>query len=136
MPRIARHGELSRELRGTGSQSNHLSQDASYRNAIPTKDGLAMAMKGDAIRQPGTQHFEFHRCLEEFWQPYRTGALRGQTPTNAEYLVALYTALRALGYSDAVARGITEAAAAQQIAYGLTPEMAVPRVPSRLPQRQ
>jgi hypothetical protein len=136
MPRIARHGELSRELRGTGSQSNHLSQDASYRNAIPTKDGLATPMRGDAIREPGTPHFEFHRALEKFWEPYRSGELKGRRPTNGQYLVALYTALRSIGYSEMAARVLTEAAAAQQQAHGLTSEMPVPRLPSRMPQRQ
>jgi hypothetical protein len=53
---------------------------------------------------------------------------------NAEYGVALEQALIRSGYSPLQAASIAEQAAAQRVAYGLTPLAPVPRIPGRLPQ--
>jgi hypothetical protein len=135
--RVASYDTLTDELAGTGQQANHLNQDAAFRDVIPTDQGLANAMRGDAITEPGTPHFQFHESLEEFWAQYRKGGDRyGTTPTNAEYGAALERALISSGYSSQQAADLAAAAARQRAEYGLAPSAPVPRVPGRLPQAQ
>jgi len=93
-PRTGRYGDMVDELRGTGQQANHLNQKAAYQGIIPEEDGLSHALRGNALTEPGTPHFEFHRSLESFWNQYRpNGTLFGQRPTNARYGQALRQAL-------------------------------------------
>jgi hypothetical protein len=50
----------------TGIQAHHLNQNAVYGIVIPRREGLSVAMKGNALTEPGTPHFETHQCMEQF----------------------------------------------------------------------
>ncbi len=129
--------DLGEDLRGTGEQANHLNQDAAFRSVIPTEDGIANAMQGNAFVEPGTPHYDFHEHLEGFWSQFRRGGVRaGQFPTNAEYGTALTKSLRAGGYNAAEARMLASRARAQRLEYGLMDWDLVPRVPDALRQVQ
>ncbi len=144
LPTVSRYGDMSGTL-DDGIQANHLNQDAAFSHGnpgytgsvIPSEDGAAVGMRGDAFREPATPHFEFHASLERFWSQFRRGGARfQQVPTNAEYSQALYDALRDAGYSPREASFLQAQARANRLAYGLTDNMSVPRVPGRLPQRR
>lgn len=117
-------------------QANHLNQNAVYEGVIPKNDGLAVGMRGNAFTEPATPHYEFHKSLERFWERYRTGSLKGQRPTNAEYGQALQEALEAGGLTRAEAVDLAAQAAKQRAAYGLAPTDLVPRVPGRIGQKK
>lgn len=135
--RTGPYGTLTEELKGTGLQANHLNQNAAFKEIIPELDGIALGMKGDALRDVGSPHYEFHASLERFWSPYRKGGeLFGTKPTNAQYGAALEEALIRGGYTRAQAAQVAERAAAHRAAYGLAPSAQVPRVPNRLPQKK
>jgi hypothetical protein len=135
--RTGPYGTLTEELKGTGLQANHLNQNAAFKEIIPEADGLALGMKGDALREVGSPHYEFHASLEQFWRPYRKGGeLWGKMPTNAQYGDALEEALIRGGYTRRQAAQIAERAAAHRAAYGLEPSAEVPRIPNRLPQKK
>ena len=72
--------------------------------------------------------------MERFWEQYRTGPLRGQRPTNAQYGQALEEALQAGGFSQVEAQALAAEAAAQRAAFGLQPGDLVPQIPGRLNQ--
>jgi len=135
-PPMGAYGDLSGTL-PRGMQANHLNQNAAYRSVIPSDQGTAMGLYGDAFRQPGTQHFSFHGSLESFWRPYRMGGGRfGSRPTNAQYSDALRGALRAAMLPEEdVALGVADAAR-QRAAFGLRPDDPVPNIPRRLPQKR
>jgi hypothetical protein len=122
-------------LKGTGEQANHLNQNAAFRDVIPEAEGLSVGMKGNAFKDVGTPHYEFHRSLESFWNQFRPGGARfREIPTNAEYGVALEQALRAGGYSAEEAASIAAQAARQRAAYGLAETAQVPRIPGKINQ--
>ena len=127
------------DLNGTleeGFQANHLNQDAAFRDVIPSEDGLAIGMRGNAFTEPDTPHYDFHASLEQFWSQYRpNGDLFGLRPTNALYDSALQDALQAGGFSPDEAARLANQAAQQRLQFGLIPEQPVPRVPGRLPQK-
>lgn len=68
--RVGRYGDLSGNLED-GWQANHINQVASFRDVIPLNDGLAVPMRGSAITDIGSAHYEFHAELENLWAPYR-----------------------------------------------------------------
>jgi hypothetical protein len=128
------YGQLKRKL-PSGFQAHHLNQDAAFRDAIPTGDGIAVGMRGNAITGPGTPHHAFHQSLEEFWAPYRPGReLFGRKPTNAMYGEAVRQALQAGGLSPEEAAYLAGRAAEQRARYGLSESAAVPKVPARMGQ--
>jgi len=134
VPRLAPYGEMKGTL-PEGFQANHLNQNAAYRDVIPTNEGLANSMEGNAITEPGTPHYDFHNSMEQFWDQYRRGGENfGLTPTNGEYGIALQQALEDAGYSAEDAANLTEQAAQQQIQYGLTESDPVPRIPGLIYQ--
>jgi hypothetical protein len=94
-------------------------------------------MRGDAIHEPGTPHYQFHQSMESFWNQFRRGGARfGETPTNAEYGQALQQALEAGGFSAQEAANLANLAAQQRAAYGLSDTAPVPRIPGRTNQRR
>jgi len=127
--------EMTKALNGTGQQANHLNQNAVYRGIIPEEEGVANAMAGNAFRDVGTQHYQYHASLESFWDKYRKGgSLYGKSPTNAEYGQAVKKALEDAGYSAAQAESLAAEAAAQRATYGLKESAAVPRIPGKINQ--
>ena len=133
--RTGQYGILKDELRGTGLQANHLNQNAAYKSIIPSDEGVAVGMRGNAFTEIGSPHYEFHSSLESFWQPYRKGGeLFGSYPTNAQYSEALNSALRSAGLSEIEVSRLSELAAQNRAAYGLLESQPVPRIPGRLAQ--
>ena len=133
--RIGRYKHLRKGL-PSGEQANHLNQKAAFKDVIPSDEGVAVGVQGDAITQPGTPHYEFHKSLEKFWDQFRRGgAQAGSRPTNAQYDEALKEALKASGFSSGEVAKLVREAARQRAAYGLRPRDLVPRVPGRLPQK-
>jgi len=116
-------------------QANHLNQNGSYGEIIPKGEGLSNAMRGNAFKDIGSQHYDFHATLEAFWAPYRTGqSLYGLVPTNGQYGNALYRALLNSRLTPAQASFLADQAAAQRISFGLVESDPVPRIPRRLNQ--
>jgi RHS repeat-associated protein len=130
----ARHGDLSGNL-PRGYQSNHLNQDAAYRNVIPRDEGLAHGLRGDAFRERTSPHGVFHQSLNQFWAQFRRGGQRfGEWPTNAEYGRALEEALRTAGLTPAQASRLSAQAQAQRARYGLSEAGDVPSIPGMGPR--
>jgi hypothetical protein len=126
------------DLAGTipGMQANHLNQNAAFRDVIPSGKGAAVAMKGDAILDVGSPHYNFHRSLEDFWEQFRrTGPRFGTRPTCMEYDEALRTALSAAGYEGDVVLSLAEFAAQNRRGFGLLDTSLVPRIPRRFGPR-
>jgi RHS repeat-associated protein len=120
-----------------GMQANHLNQDAAFKSVIPSGQGAAVGMRGNAFTDIGSPHYEFHRALEEFWEPFRKGGSRfGSRPTCADYDDALRQALLAAGYEGDVALSLAEFAAQNRRSFGLLDASPVPRIPGRLPQKK
>jgi hypothetical protein len=135
----SRYGDMSGAL-PAGEQANHLNQDAAFRSIIPKREGVAVAMRGNAFTEPQTPHYKFHKSLETFWEQYRRkgarkGALYGKRPTSRQYGAALRQALIAAGYSAEEADDLAEQAARQRRACGLQDDDLVPRIPGRMNQR-
>jgi hypothetical protein len=131
--------EPFRDLSGNlprGVQANHLNQNAAFKSIIPREEGLAVGMRGDAFIDRGTPHYEFHKSLEQFWEQYRTGPLRGLRPTNAQYGQALQRSLEVGDFSAEEASSLATQAARQRRAFGLADDDLVPRVPGRINQKQ
>lgn len=116
-------------------QAHHLNQDAAFKSVIPSRRGVSMKLKGDALTQPGTPHFEAHASLERFWAQFRRGGARaGQVPTNLEYSKALLDSLEAAGLSRAQALQAVRASIRQRINVGQLGGVEVPRVPRKIYQ--
>ncbi|MBV7275921.1 hypothetical protein I6U48_23795 [Clostridium sp. PL3] len=127
---IKRHGYQKNDATG---QSHHLNQDAAYREIIPTEEGLAIDADGNVFMEPESSHYKAHETMEEFWDDYRVGGeMDGIKPTVGEYNSALKDSMVNAGFSEADADLITEIAASQQRAYGLTEAAEVPRIPGRI----
>jgi len=141
LPEVAGYKELKAELIGTDVQVNHLNQTAAFGRNIPKDLGLCNRLRGNAMTEAGSPHYEFHRSLETFWNQFRlgnakvpTGARYGEKPTNAEYGVALEKALKAAGCTVEEAANFAAKAAAERAAYGLSESAQVPHVPRRFNQ--
>jgi len=116
-------------------KGHHLNQDAAFKSSIPTKDGVATPLSGNAFTEPGTPHFEAHASLEVSWDQFRRGGARaGELPTNLEYSQAPLRSLRAAGKAEAEAWVLVKAAAGDRVQHGLLGGMPVPRVPGRINQ--
>jgi hypothetical protein len=116
-------------------QAHHLNQDAAFKGVIPKNDGMAVALDGNAFTDPGTPHYEAHKSLEEFWEPYRKGGeFYETTPTVEQYNNALKNSLIVTGMSESQAIYLVGVARQQQQNYGLYGSDGVPRVPGRISQ--
>jgi hypothetical protein len=132
----SRYEDLSAVLANTGLHAHHINQNGAYNSIIPRNDGLAIAMKGNAITDVGSPHYEFHRSMESFWSQYRkTGALYFTRPTNQKYGEALKRALVASGYSRDQATELGRQAQVQREAYGIRQSRTVPEIPKSLNQK-
>jgi hypothetical protein len=131
------YGELAKELAGSLLQANHLNQDAAFGSIIPREEGVAVGMRGNALKDIGSPHFEYHKSLETFWDEYRNGGSEaGKVPSCAEYNLAIRKALMDAGYSEKDANSLVNAAAEQQVRFGLKETSPVPRIPGRMNQAQ
>ena len=75
--RIGSYSELSRDATVTG-QAHHISQNAAFGEVIPKSQGLAIELEGHASAGIGSQHYNAHTTLENFWNRYRgSGNLYG-----------------------------------------------------------
>jgi hypothetical protein len=120
-----------------GWQANHLNQTAAYGETIPRSDGLTVVMQGNAITDVGSPHYEFHRVMEQFLEPYRRDNERyGALPTNVQYGQAVERALIAAGFTRTQASQLAQQAAAERAAYGLDEAAKVMRIPGRINQYQ
>jgi len=95
---------VAKAVSGTGRQANHINQKAAFPNAA-IDDMLSVSLEG-SVNSVGSQHWQFHNVLENFWSAFRAGGPRyGQVPTNAEYGAAMRQALTAAGQAaDDLAR--------------------------------
>lgn len=126
------YSDLSGNL-DDGFQAHHLNQNAAFKSVIPKDEGFAIGIRGNAFTEPGTPHYEFHSSLEGFWDQYRTGGdLFGEVPTNAEYGDAVTQALQDSGLSPTEAQRLSDLAAQNRAAYGLSPDDPVPRIPRKI----
>jgi RHS repeat-associated protein len=127
-------GELSGTL-PPGEQAHHSNQNGAFASEVPRNEGASIPMRGDAMNEPRTSHYEAHSELERFWDQFREGGPRpGEAPTIQEYSAANYNALRQAGYSASEARQIADAGLRDLSARGFQPSDAVPRVPNRFNQ--
>ena len=128
------YGELKGNLED-GFQAHHLNQNAAYSSVIPKNEGFAIGIRGNAFTEPGTPHYEFHSSLEGFWDQYRRGGdLFGEVPTNAQYGDAVSQALQDSGLSSSEAQRLSNLAAQNRAAYGLSPDDLVPNIPRKIYQ--
>jgi hypothetical protein len=132
VPAVAPYGQIAGAV--PSLQAHHLNQGAVYNASIPYRSGQSILLRGDAIRDAGSPHYEAHASLENWWESYRTGQNRGSVPTNAEYGQALRQSLLAAGLSPADAAQYAEVGRQQRLANGQAEEALVPRVPRRMPQ--
>lgn len=92
-------------------------------------------MRGNAFKDVGSPHFEFHSVLESFWNQYRKGGeFFGSLPTNIQYGNAVTNALKSSGLKSSEAGTLSNQAAQNRAFYGIVETDTVPRIPSRLPQ--
>jgi hypothetical protein len=129
------------ELSGTlpaGWQAHHIDQNAVFNGPIPRKEGLSVAVPGNAFSDLGTSHFLMHQWLEqEFWNRFREGGnLFGSMPTNWEYGQFGRLSYLAGGFPPPQASDLALQAAAQRAARGLSETDPVPRIPARLNQKR
>ncbi len=125
------HGGLKGNL-PAGIQSHHLNQDATFRDVIPTNEGFAIGIRGNAFTEHGSPHFEFHKSLEGFWSQYRRGGLSfGQRPTNAEYSKAIEDAMNNAGISQFEVQRLSDLAKQNRGNFGLQNSQSVPCIPGR-----
>jgi hypothetical protein len=128
------YGDLAGSL-DKGFQAHHLNQNAAFSDVIPKDEGFAIGIRGNAFTDLGTPHYDFHSSLEGFWNQYRIGGdLFGDYPTNAQYGEAVTRALQDAGLSSSEAQRLSDLAAQNRTAYGLSPNVPVPRIPNRLYQ--
>ncbi|WP_291581479.1 hypothetical protein [Clostridium sp. UBA6640] len=129
---IQRRGTLKNNKNIVG-QSHHLNQDAAFRDVIPTKEGVAIKLEGNIFTDIGSQHYNAHKSMEEFWSQYRNGGeLYGLKPEMAQYNKALYESLQNAGLSKEQSIQAMREAVRQQLDYRLTSKMNVPRIPGRI----
>ena len=125
-----------RKSTGANGQAHHLSQNAAFRNSIPSNEGMSIELQGNAFTETGTQHYKAHSSLEKFWNEYRDGgALKGDIPTVGKYNKALYDSLTEAGLSKPDAAFAVRSAYQQQRQYGLMNNSFVPHIPNKINQR-
>ncbi len=129
---IQRYGTLKKNKDIQG-QSHHLNQDAAFRDVIPREEGLAIKLEGNIFTDIGSPHYNVHKSMEEFWSQYRKGGgLYGSQPKIVEYNKALYEALQSTGLSKKQCIQAMREAVKQQLDYGLSSTMNVPRIPEKI----
>ncbi|WP_162523163.1 hypothetical protein, partial [Clostridium estertheticum] len=129
---IQRHGTLKNNKDIIG-QSHHLNQDAAFRDAIPREDGMAIKLEGNIFTDIGSPHYNAHKRMETFWNKYRNnGDLFGKNPAMVEYNKALYESLQNAGLNKEQSISAMRGAVKQQLDYGLTSKMDVPRIPGKI----
>jgi hypothetical protein len=96
-------------------------------------DGYAIPLQGGTNdKDPPSEHYKFHRSLEDFWDKYRKGGeLEGELPTNAEYGEAVRIALIDAGFTEADATRIAAGARFNRIENGYLDDQKVPKLPGR-----
>ena len=120
-----------------GLQANHINQKAAFGSVIPDSKGAAVGMRGNAITDIGSPHYEFHKSLESFWAQFRPGGARaGMRPTCGEYDGAIREALAASGFDGGTVSALADFAASNRRDYGLLDSSLVPRVPGPLNQKR
>lgn len=122
--------------RPPGSQIHHLNQDKAFGTVvkdgkIPREEGASIPLDGMASVE-GTQHWKFHRSLEDFWDQYRDGGKYGpnEKPTVGQYAQAMEQALRAADIDRDEAKRIADEAHKQLNKYWKDTDK-VPKVPGR-----
>lgn len=134
---IAPYGRMSGKL-PEGEQAHHLNQHAAYRDVIPHSEGVAIAVRGNALYDVGSEHYIIHSVMEDFWAQFRgDGPRAGEKPTNREYGECMVRALMASGKAQSHAEAAAVAAAAREHreSYGLEEDALVPRIPGKMNQR-
>lgn len=98
--KIDKHGILKKDKTIPG-QSHHLNQDAVYKSVIPTNEGMAVKLKGNAFTEIDSQHYSAHKQLEKFWDQYRRGGEKyREMPTNLEYTKAMKDSFKKVDLTD------------------------------------
>lgn len=124
-----------KKITSVDGQAHHLSQDAAFRDVIPTKKGLTIELKGNAINDVESPHYRAHASLEKFWNQYRiNGEFQGKSVKIGDYNKAVYDSLVEAGISKPDAAYAVRRAYMQQRYYGLINSGFVPRIPGRLNQ--
>jgi RHS repeat-associated protein len=120
-----------------GLQANHINQNAAFESVIPRAKGAAVGMRGNAITDIGSPHYEFHKSLESWWDQFRKGGARhGEFPTCGEYDTAVREALERSGFDGGDVSALADFAAANRRDYGLVDSSLVPNIPGRLNQKK
>ena len=114
-------------------QKHHTNQGAAYNSVILYPDGLCVELYGNAFIEKNSWHYKAHQSLETFWDDYR--GKEGASPTNGQYLRALYDSMVFAGFSDDKAAYIESRAYAHQKSYGLEITEPVPNVPNPMHQQ-
>jgi hypothetical protein len=125
------------QIAGTqsGYQAHHLNQNAVYKTSIAPSAGQSILLRGNAITDAGSPHYEAHGSLERWWNQYREGGpLFGQTPTNAQYGQAAQQSLLDAGLSPADAVRYAEVARQQRLANGQADAVEVSKIPRAISQ--
>ncbi|WP_283592157.1 hypothetical protein, partial [Clostridium butanoliproducens] len=129
---IQRHGTLKNNKDIVG-QSHHLNQDAAFRDVIPREEGMAIKLEGNIFTDIGSPHYNAHKSMEGFWSQYRKGGeFYRSKPEMVQYNKALYESLQSTGLSKEQSIQAMREAVKQQLDYGLTSKMNVPRIPGRI----
>ena len=111
-------------------QAHHISQDAAFRDKIPTNEGLSVNLHGNIRTDVASPHYNVHETLENFWSDYRYGGkYYGKKPTVGQYNRAAYDSLVNAGIGEKQAAHYIRQAYEQQRSYGLTNKSFVPRIP-------
>jgi hypothetical protein len=118
-------------------QAHHLNQEAMYGQIIPHGDAVAVKLRGDALREPGTPHYRVHQAQEAYLDQFRSGGARfREAPTNLEMNRATLDALRSAGYTSEQARALVREAVRDRVRHGALGGEEVPRIPRRIYQAQ
>ncbi|EDM35112.1 Rhs family protein [Pedobacter sp. BAL39] len=118
-----------------GGQSHHLNQDAAFRDVIPRNKGAAIKLEGDAFREVGSNHYNAHASLEQFWDQYRVGGENfGLEPSIDEYNAALQRSLESTTLTPDQIDSAMLKAKLNQLEYGLNGTDNVPRIPGKINQ--
>lgn len=94
-----------------------------------------MKLRGDALNEPGTPHYEVHRSQEVYLDQFRRGGARyPDRPTNLDMNRASLDALQSIGYTPEQAKVPMRAAIRDRVDHGLLGGQQVPRIPRRINQ--
>ncbi|WP_256081315.1 hypothetical protein [Massilia sp. YIM B04103] len=119
-----------------GYQAHHLNQNAIYKNfGIPESAGFSINIRGNALNEAGSAHYEAHASLEQWWSQYRRGGEKfGEVPTNGQVGEASRRSLVDAGLDPAAAQRVSDIARQQRISAGHAEAAPVPRIPGRVVQ--